>query len=441
MGKEVHMDEVYLAISFKQCRPKANGFKVTITEQKFTGSKFVGAGNSFTASNGFRLESCNCPEMKTNMLYVRGSSYHLNTEEFIVPADKMPALLLTISEYNSMMNNPLMQILSSPRQRLLSFAATFYILIELETKGYNSFQFRAYTKQFEKVFAKMLFDYTVFVCMGESRHSKAQTREEYVFPELLPPNNGDNRERHRHTVYLRASEYDPMYALELMEKAFNEVRWGDEGSFGGKKWGHLAGAGRQYGSISDRVFIDSIVHLQHNNGTIFNKPIFFEDELTDEYEYKANGVCIRRIDAFLERRGKANGDPIEAAAHLYIPVTKECLDFIQDAAGKGLVEVKDYPVSTTLNLTHNIEYGNKKLVLVVNDPKDDPRSDGDDEFVPDPDCDCPQCKACYAKQAKSVAVLPSMLISINPSAMLATNTQWLACEPITAPLAIASKGG
>jgi hypothetical protein len=360
------MDEVCLAISKKQCRPKVNGFKITITEQKFRCNEFFYGSDNFKASNGFTLTSCNCPEFKEedNQMYVRGISQGKDNHEVLVPPQILPMLELAIAEYNEAMNNPSKKVLNKPKQRLLSFAATLYILIELEARGYNSFQFRAYNKMFEGVFANMLFDYVVFICMGEARHARAQTKGARTFPEL-PNKEKDGNGSSRDMVYAKASDFEPMYALEVMQEAFTKVRWGDP-SFGGKKWGELAKTARKHGTVSDLVFIDSIIHLQHNSGTIFNKPIFYKDELRDEYSYEKNGKCIRRIDAYLEMRGTANSNPIKIAVDLDIPVSRECVSFARSAVEQGITKSGNiqYLKSVDLDLSHKIEYGNKQRKVV-----------------------------------------------------------------------------
>lgn len=403
------MDEVFLAISKKQCRPKVNGFKIKITEQKYRGCDFYAGKTQFNSSNGLKITSCSCPEIQEcyNQFFVRGDDGSRDGLELNVTPEFLSRIEFAIDEYNTRMNQEKLKPARRERQKVLSFIATFYSLIELETRGYNTFQFKAYTKNFEKAFAKMLFDYTVFTCMGEARHARNHTRGRRAFPEL-EMNGSAGGETHRNLVYANASEYDPMDTLEKMYDTFNSVKWYDS-SYGGKKWGKLAEIGRTYGTVSNRVFIDSIVHLQHNSGSIFNKPLIFKNELRDECGYDSDGKSIRRIDAYLERRGTANGDPILSAYKLNINVSVECLGFIKDAVEKKIIKADFFPNHSTLFLDHNVEYGFKKLNMIMGtiNEEDKPSSsvditenDADEEFKPIKGCDCPDCVKYWKEKAE-----------------------------------------
>ena len=435
------MDEVFLAISKKQCRPKVNGFKIKITEQRFVGSEFFWGLNSFNASNGFTLTSCNCPEFQEedNRMYVRGISQEKDNREVLVPPQILPMLELAIAEYNEAINDLSKKVLNKPRQRLLSFAATLYILIELEARGYNSFQFRAYTKMFEKVFAKMLFDYTVFVCMGEARHARRQTWQARSFPELTIKGRDAGSQATRSIVYSKTAEFDPRTALDVMAESFGAVRWRDN-SFGGPKWATLAETGLKYEIVSDRVFIDNIIHLQHNSGTIFNKPIFFKDELKYEHHYDKNDRCVRVIDAYLEEKGKAKSNPIKIAIDLDIPVSPECWDFVSDALAKGLVEGAYGLAVNPLDLSHKIEYGNKQLKVIKRAIKcEDTKPSGNivTEYIPG--CDCPVCtKIAAEKMAEKASIAISPLDALaTPGAIYVGSS--ITMKPVTMSFGLINK--
>jgi len=415
------MDEVYLAIEKKQLRPKENRFEFWITKQMYIGSKFHGGSTAFISTNKMMLQSCNCPELTANgrVLYVQGSDYTKNDIVLTATPSQMLNIEFAIAEYNAAVASLEKSIVYSPKKRLICLAATFYTLIELESLGYNTFQFRAYTKRFESAFSKMLFDYVVFVCMGEARHAGGQTNGACYFPELARLGSNQCGDDKRNMVYIKAIDYEPMHALEQMARAFNEAEWADF-SYGGKKWGLLATTGLKYGVVSNRVFIDSIVHLQHNSGTIFSKPIFFRDELADGMGYDKHGKCIWRLGSYLEDKAKAGSDPIKVACDLSIAISEECWSFVKDAKDIGMIKTDPLPDPIKICLDNNIEYGSKKLEMVVSEKTYAPVSDEDEDvdedddydknedFEPDPNCDCPQCIAYYKKQNKAKEMIGAL---------------------------------
>lgn len=167
----------------------------------------------------------------------------------------------------------------------------------------------------EKVFPNMAlrtFMYIYAACLGEARHACSNSAKTLFIRETA--NTG------RLTLFGSATEYPPTKKnINAIVTIFSQ-EW--HSGFGGSAWRQIAEALNLYFKLPPAAFIDHVVDLQHNNGTVFSKSdakntIFFDviypygrfGEFLD-YKFSKNilkdyGVgCMkltRRVYTFIQR--------------------------------------------------------------------------------------------------------------------------------------------
>lgn len=111
--------------------------------------------------------------------------------------------------------------------------------------------------------ASCLADYMYLICMGEARHAVGSSILWYWND--IPKADG------RTGAYKFAREYDPIKVLPQLADLFGQAGWG--GSYGGKKWKHIAEVALSFrkGELTAPVYIDHVADLKHNGGTQFSK--------------------------------------------------------------------------------------------------------------------------------------------------------------------------
>ena len=125
--------------------------------------------------------------------------------------------------------------------------------------------------RFADTFAHTLRDYLVLICAGEARHAGSckcgMIRE---IPQVASTPNVDQR----NVIYEKTVNYDPIVTLSTTAELFGRFGW--EGSVGGMQWHSIANWGLQYGKVSNQLFCDVVMTLQHNNSNVFGKPVMFD---------------------------------------------------------------------------------------------------------------------------------------------------------------------
>lgn len=130
-----------------------------------------------------------------------------------------------------------------------------------------------YTERLESHIARSLRDYLALICLGEARHARGQEQPVRLAISTSPkksdlklvPLPGNRQEVYRKSLFL-----EPDLMLQVSRYVFETCHW--HGSFGGKAWAHIAKWGGRFGSMPHSVFIDHVLDLEHNTGSIFNKP-------------------------------------------------------------------------------------------------------------------------------------------------------------------------
>lgn len=115
--------------------------------------------------------------------------------------------------------------------------------------------------------ALALRDYLFLASCGEARYSVSKKHMKQSIPDI-----GDlaGMSKSRCSVYSGIVKYCPTENLAQLKTLFEEDGWG--GGMGGSRWAAIVKAIEKYGDWPDPMFIDHTVDLQHNNGTVFNKP-------------------------------------------------------------------------------------------------------------------------------------------------------------------------
>ena len=113
---------------------------------------------------------------------------------------------------------------------------------------------------YETGLALRLRDYMILACFGEARHAQEQCS--HMLSELPRCDS-------RSGAASVALGYDPQSILEATAHLFEVGSWGQ--NYGGSSWARVARCAMNYGSVSDRIFVDGVVNLTHNSGTAFDK--------------------------------------------------------------------------------------------------------------------------------------------------------------------------
>lgn len=128
-------------------------------------------------------------------------------------------------------------------------------------------------KNYTKHFANIIYDYVVYACFREIRHAHDECS---ITPIRLC-------DFHPHYIYVcnveeLYREVEPNSFLRMCSHVFNNGYWPH--SYGGKSWGQAADLALLYHKIPDVLFIDRIIDLQHNTGSMFSKenPLFVESD-------------------------------------------------------------------------------------------------------------------------------------------------------------------
>jgi len=129
-------------------------------------------------------------------------------------------------------------------------------------------------KQYSEKLAKIFYIYLSTVAFGELRHCKLQS--DFCINDSNPllrnlftiTSQGD---KSRQLVYEEAHRrFDPFQYMPIIENLFRYFFW--TSNFGGKKWAGICNAANLYKKIPNEIFIDHVVDLHHNSGTVFDKP-------------------------------------------------------------------------------------------------------------------------------------------------------------------------
>lgn len=133
-----------------------------------------------------------------------------------------------------------------------------------------AYDFNAYRGEYNAKLAEAIYDYTVLVCAGETRHANSSSR--YFHPRIYHTMD-------RGRAYDTAVNYRPNDWLVLGRHMFTAYEW--SAGYGGESWGRIAFAGLHRDKWPDMIFIDHCVDLSHNNSIYFDKyqsNIFFMTE-------------------------------------------------------------------------------------------------------------------------------------------------------------------
>lgn len=104
------------------------------------------------------------------------------------------------------------------------------------------------------------FIYLWSATLGEARNACEQAKDMFVV---------QLRGGHREEAYSQVTYFPPdRHNFDVLEAVFSQP-W--RASFGGKAWLQIVKAMRMYGTVPDAAFIDHVVDIEHNNGTVFSK--------------------------------------------------------------------------------------------------------------------------------------------------------------------------
>jgi len=144
---------------------------------------------------------------------------------------------------------------------LLPMAADFYLLAEAsENATWVRFHYYTHARRL----AELAAGYLAMAIGGELRHARTKTS-------WMTGLSKGNRRRAWEDWKGIWERLGPVDACEKAAISFNEGNW--LGGYGGKAWGKVAEILGEWhsGDLSDVLFVDTAMQLQHNCGCIFNK--------------------------------------------------------------------------------------------------------------------------------------------------------------------------
>ena len=153
----------------------------------------------------------------------------------------------------------------------LNHVNDFYIMEALTYHASQQSHFEHKWKKFRKDLDKAYFElssnlayamyvYGIMAAMGEARHRSA-CHDAFI----LEIENSKSRS----DCYAYAKDYHPEKTAQVLTEFFTKYKW--SGAYGGQNWGNITNTMLMYGKWSDVAFIDHVVDLQHNTGTVFSK--------------------------------------------------------------------------------------------------------------------------------------------------------------------------
>ena len=255
---------------------------------------------------------------------------------------------------------------------------TMIIRLEDEIREFNAIH-RKYTDRLAGAF----FDYIALASFGEARHAPSQAKC-YIL-QICYNWNRDDAQQNIHTrteSYKKALRFDPYRFLPVLSILFHDGQWKD--AYGGKRWGDIAKAGMMYKEVSSTVFVDYVVDLSHNGGSMFNKNILFQFYSGDSYIHM---LSMKRTFSILEDANflktfsiAQNAKPfLKLAAKLgLIPTSMiyscayESIEF-PETIKWGMLPIMESDILSCENLSSNEEFNED------NDKNDDDESNDNDE--------------------------------------------------------------
>lgn len=187
------------------------------------------------------------------------------------------------------------QSAASKKIRVDRFALTFYTLNHayseilnrrLAKEPLSKLEAKICTKYEDtiEIQARFLFAYLTLACVREARHAddsgvdpEAPQDVRNFFESIieLPANEVVDRFIYR-DINCTAGEF-----YTALSEQFEQNNYPN--SFGGKPWADIANCCLNFvkGTLTAEVFVDLGYHLEHNNGSVFNKDFIFSSEKPD----------------------------------------------------------------------------------------------------------------------------------------------------------------
>lgn len=187
---------------------------------------------------------------------------------------------------------------------------TFYLLQEMKAlvdkKSFSLPSQLAFVKRLEDYqteqssnLALAMRDYTALACFGEARYGFSVIEKREHNKKIRIKTKFSRRNRFtREGCYEEALQFDPTQMLKDLRNYFLHNDWAGGCGFGGQAWAKAAEYALDYGVKPDIIFVDNMVDLQHNSGTLFSKPCIFkyEEGIYNAIKRKANGTVLFTLD-------------------------------------------------------------------------------------------------------------------------------------------------
>lgn len=112
--------------------------------------------------------------------------------------------------------------------------------------------------------AEAIYAYLFLSCIGEARYASTQRAKEWYLKDVLYTKS-------RGQVYYKSLLYNPKESIPAISKVFSQP-W-SSGDVGGKGWKDVIDGMKTYHKLDHISFVDHAADIEHNNGTVFSKPV------------------------------------------------------------------------------------------------------------------------------------------------------------------------
>lgn len=233
----------------------------------------------------------------------------------------------------------------------LDYFNVFYVLEALQAK-ISTFKLQdrfAYSRAVERLeteiqeysetvlpkIAQRTFMYLWASCIGEARHAARPPAKSNFIPQLASLNRG--------ACFEIATSYKPTIEnINTVVQLFTKQSW--RSAFGGANWGRIAKACLNYYNSTPHEFLDHVIDLEHNSGTVFSKEesdtlLSFRIKYHGGFKYfmdwKFSSDILRdnpdakfyvtfRVGSFLNRYSTIFGEP---EVKWFVPILNNLTDY------------------------------------------------------------------------------------------------------------------
>ena len=187
--------------------------------------------------------------------------------------------------------------------------------------------------------ALRVFTYLWAASLGEARHAKESVASRRY---LIAPLSDSRKAWFESATKFAPSKKNVQILFDIFDQPWRS-------GYGGKAWADIVRAVKEYDTIAPSAWIDHVVDLEHNNGTVFSKPeaknaiffdVLYDGRFSEFLDYKF------RADILTQKAGFAKGGKLKVSPRIYSMLERYATVFKQPMpnAVSELDNLTDYAV-------------------------------------------------------------------------------------------------